>query len=413
MKLLYPRTWIRKHREPVSKRRFIWLVVFTVGLALLSGKLGEYWIFQYPNLQVNEWFGGFGKPVTAKRTALVNVDEKDHREYFEGQSPLNAEKLQNAICAVLRSKPAVLVVDFDTSSPSFAKLQVPQTKTRIVWARSIYRFRGETHAGGVLGRVSGEESQGFAASPADGDGAIRSFPREIFVDGKYFATVHWRAVQEFRARQNATLAPAWGTLETAIENLEVARLSNNFQFPQYALRDFSPSTESCTQNSQPNSAYDFEEKVVLFGGNYDFSDTHRNPFEDKWGVEILGSAIEAELSGHSVRHLPFLAKLSLKIVLGSLIGVMFYFLFALPATLLTLAGLTLVVVSGNVAAVFLGGYEGMIVPFVLGVVIEQLVNLVEQAQEAQFELEQMHLAHVGGSAGGSPSASPEVEGSSK
>jgi CHASE2 domain-containing sensor protein len=367
-----------------------------MGLAWLSGKLGAYWMFQYANYQINETLYGLAKPVKAEHTAIITVDSTDYKNYLGGTSPLNPAKLADAICAVLTQRPAVLVVDFDTSDPSFKQMQIPKTDTRIVWARSIYRFRGITYAGAVLGMTSGSESQGFAVGPADRDGTVRSFPRQIYVDGKSFATVHWRAVQELHAREKGVVPAPWGNADFQESELEVGRLSNNFQFDQYPIREFSPTNETCRQLPKANVTHNFENKIVLFGGNYQFSDIHRSPFEEKWGVELLASAVEAELSGHGVKHLPDLTKFAFKLALATAIGLSFHFLFALPATLISICGLGVVVVFGNLIAVFLGGYEGMVVPFVLGVVIEQLVNVVEQAQHAQSELASFELREQAG-----------------
>jgi CHASE2 domain-containing sensor protein len=398
--LLDPSSWVRHHRETVSRMRFAWLVMFTLGWIALSWWLSEHWIFQYANLQVNESLLGLNKPAKAEHTAIVYVDSEDYREYFRGTSPLNPKVLKNAVCAIMADQPRVLLVDFDTSDQTFRNLAIPESeKTRIVWARSLHRFRGKTYAGAVLGEASGEESQGFAATPADEDGAVRGFPREIFVPeeplgGKFFATAHWRAVQEYR-RKSGEKAAEWGTLQAESTELEVARLSSNFEFPQYPLREFLPTDDSCGKISKAKLTHNFADKVVLFGGNYDFSDVHRNPFEEKWGVELLGSAIETELSGHGEHHFTFWAKLGIKMLLAAAIGLLFHYLYALPATLLSLFGLGGTVAFASVAAVFLGSYEGEVVPFVLGLVIEQLVNLVEQAQHAQSEVEYGGQGHSG------------------
>ncbi len=400
MKRLAPWTWVRPDREKVSRGRLAWLACFAVFLVWFSGVISEFWVFQYPNLLVNEAIWSLGKPLPPRDTALVLItpEEYECEEYFGGKSPLNPDVLGKAIRAVLDQNPAVLVVDIDTSAAAFAAMAIPETKTRIVWARSINRVRGKTYSGRVLGEASGSRSQGFAASPPDRDGAIRSFARELFTDGKYFATVHWRAVQEFRALKEGKPAPAWGTLKSEGGNLEVARLSNNYNYELHTntLVDFVPPTSTACKlpdKATPN-AESLDGKIVIFGGNYQFGDIHKNPFDEKWGVEILGSAIEAELSGQSVNHIP--GKWVFKLALGAVIGLLFHFLFALPATILSLAGLTLLALAGNIVAVAFG-YEGAVVPFVLGVVIEQLVNLVEQAQEAQVELEKEHGGKLTGS----------------
>jgi hypothetical protein len=368
----------------------VWLAVFALFLVWFSGWISEFWIFKYPNLRLNEALKSLEKPLLPEHTSLVVITSEEYEceEYFGGKSPLNPDVLGKAIRAVLDRNPAVLVVDIDTSAAAFGAMSLGETKTRIVWARSIHRVKGKTYTGRVLGEAAGAKSQGFAASPPDPDGAIRSFPRELFTDGKYFATVHWRAVQEFRALKEGRQAPAWGTPAPESVNLEVARLSNNYNYELHTktLADFLPPVSAnckLPDKATPNTE-NLDGKIVVFGGNYQFGNTHKNPFDEKWGVEILGSAIEAELSGNGVGHIP--GKWIFKLAIGAVIGLLFHFLFALPATILSLAVLTLIALAGNIVAVVFG-YEGAVIPFVLGVLIEQLVNLLEQAQEAQVELE--------------------------
>jgi hypothetical protein len=374
---LLARLWnwaVRKRPARVFAWPF-WLI--TPLLLLLSTALAELWIFQYPNLLSNETVRSFMRPTEAHFTALVAIDREEYPDFSLGRSPLTVKRLQDAVCSVLSHRPAVLVVDFDTSDSSYQKLEVP-SGTAIVWARPIYRFRRETAVGDFVGHAGGAGMWGFSVGAEDPDGVVRRFPREIKVDGRWFPTLHWRAVQ---------LASS-GTEHRTVSSkpLEVTEVANDFEIPTYKLRELSGSSHGCRI---PDAATppDFSGKVVVLGGNYDFLDTHWTSAGEKWGSEMVASAIEAELSGEGVRHLGVWGEVALKGILAVLLALLYSRLFAVPATLVAVVLLVPAVVFGNVLAVWIWGFDGMVVPFVLGMMIELLATSVEKADEAQREEE--------------------------
>jgi len=316
----------------------------------------------------------------------VIVDPSDYAKYFQSQSPLNVGSLQSAVCAVLAHKPRVLVVDFDTSDPSFRSLTIPETGSHIIWARTVFSFRGETKIGDVLGSASTTMGQGFAVASRDPDGTVRSIPREIRLDGKWFNTLHWGAVSDYRAALNGGHIPEFGSISRQTRSLDATHLAADFQFRTYRLREFSPAPRSC-ETLSPEALPDLSSDVVILGGQYDFADIHATPFGGKWGVELLGIAIQSELSNEGMRHFPKLWKYFLKVVLGFVIGWLFTRLYATAATLVVLLALIPMVLFGNLIAVLVLGYEGMVVPFTLGILIEQLVTATEKAQHEQKKVE--------------------------
>lgn len=379
------RHWaIRSQPEPL----FSWhWVVTTIVLILLTDWLGRLWFLQYPNLISNETLAMFTDRPTAQYTALVTIDSQDYRTYFAARSPLDPQKLRASVCAILAHHPAVLVVDLDTSDPSFTNLQLPATKTSIVWGRPLYRFRGRTIVGNVLGQAGAPLLQGFAVAEEDRDGAIRSFPRAINIDDKWFPTAYWQAVLQFRAVNRGTSSNEQLVLPRYQNDLEVARLATNFDFPAYALRELFREPSTCQTSAVLEGPPDFSNKVVLLGGTYDYSDTHRTAFQEQWGVEVVASAIESDLSGHGVRHFPKLQKYLVECVLALIIAALFSRLFVVPATLITLAGLLPMVIFGNIIAVWISGYEGMVIPFVVGLLLEQMANAVHKGEHAQRKLQ--------------------------
>jgi hypothetical protein len=383
---------VRKKPERLFTLRFFLLT----GLLLaVTEALGSLWIFQYPNLLSNEALRIVAGRPTAEHTAIVAIDPEEYPDFELGRSPLTAARMRVAVCRVLAHKPAVLVVDFDTSDASYQAVHL-ETTTPIVWARSLYRFQGKTTVGKVLGQAGGPVEQGFAVGSVDLDGTVRRFPRVIEVDGRFFPTLHWRAIELFRASNAAdgrTTNSATANAHAANANaapLDTVELALNFQIPSYRLRELTPEAEACGASPPAVVSPDFSKKIVLLGGRYDYADTHRTAFGESWGVELLAGAIEAEASGHGVLRMSKLQKLVVKCVVALLLGFLYSRLFAVPATLVALICLLPMVVFGNVLAVWVGGYDGMLVPFVLGVMIELLANSVEHADEAQRHLEGKH-----------------------
>lgn len=366
---------VRKHHEPVFSTRFF---IVSILLILVSQALSGLWIFNYPNLLSTEALRMFaGRPV-AKFTDLVVIDQKEYPDSTWNHSPLTPERLRNAICTVLAHRPKVLVVDFDTSDSAYQVLQFPHPSTSVVWGRTANRFRGETFVGNYHGKAVDAGDYGFAVGVEDRDGTVRNFLRTIKIDGKVFTTLYWRAVQLFRGQNSQN--------QTA-ENLEILTLSTNFQFPSYRLRELPKGRPDCTVDLAAIPSPDFSDRVVLLGGNYDLADTHHTSYGDSWGIEVLGGAIEAELSGQGVRHFPLLQKVLLKCILALCLGIVYSRLYAFPATLFTFIVLIPIVLFGNVIALWVAGYDGMIVPLLMGLSIELLANAVEKADESQRRLD--------------------------
>jgi hypothetical protein len=403
--------------------RILRFPIHTAFLILLSIWLGGFWIIRYQNILTNDFLKSFDPPRAARNVAIVWVDKADHEAYFAGDSPMDPVRLTEAICAIERYRPKVVVVDFETSAAKFRNLPVARAWPNIIWGRPIYsvskwderaqRYDETYDLENVLGESSGPADYGLAVGIDSGDGAVRNFPRTIAFDGKVHPALHWRAVRKFREPdskgpgEDAPTEP-----EDPAEMPELLRYS----FTPVNLRDLADTVAAGLAGSgrpiignkevraclagTPISPLDQAErglggKVVLFGGQFGYYDLHDTPFGAMWGPEILASGIEGELDGRGqVRHhISVAVKVGIKFVIALLIALMFWSMHPAWAVWAGLVLMGCLVVFGNVLA-FVLGFEAAVVPFMVGVMIEQLVAVTHRAQHLSRGAHRNHCAAV-------------------
>src|SRR5947209_17927404 len=71
--------------------------------------------------------------VMPRHVRLVTIDNSEYWKLFGGVSPLNPPRLGELLSAIASGRPALIVVDLDTSHPMFQSLSAPQD-THILWA---------------------------------------------------------------------------------------------------------------------------------------------------------------------------------------------------------------------------------------------------------------------------------------
>lgn len=386
---LYPTETLQPFWRVIIRPQF--LIVSAVLLALSSG-LASLWIFRYPNLALNERLlrsSGVREPHEREYTGIVYISAQDHRTYFEERSPLNPAMLRASMCAILVHEPAVLVMDFQTSHPDFQGFRSPLTSKPIIWARPIYRGpRGE-----VVPHILGVPDPGeairwaFAVAPIDPDRAVRSILRSVQIDRKTFPTLHTAALSAYREMHSAS-----EHTQRLEENFDVAELSvisygHDLSLGSLAPKSFlnlSPeATQNCASGAIPPNVNgrDLKDRIVFFGGQYDFADRHATAFGDRWGVELLADGVEAEIAGLRGAHISVWQKLAVKIAIALLIAYIFHRLKPMPATLAILLVLVPVVAFGSALAVLIKGLDGPAVPFLVGILIEQIAHSAKKGQE--------------------------------
>ena len=137
-------------------------------------------------------------------TRIVRIDPDDHKEIFSGRSPLRGPAIAAAVCAVARSRPAVIVVDLDTSNADEfpENVRIADAGVPVVWAvDAVSTVDGEGRlietADAVLGgRAAKQPLYGIARMPQEFDGAVRRWNKYDSIAGHWRPTLPWAAILE-------------------------------------------------------------------------------------------------------------------------------------------------------------------------------------------------------------------------
>jgi len=363
-------------------------VLTFVALLVLSVFFSRFWVFEYAGIRSQEILQRELPVVQAEYARVIFITPEDYSRYFD--ECLEAARLDAAIDRILQFKPAILVVDLDTSPRRFRHLK-SRTDSNIVWARDaevtvddhkidlgLLPIRGEMNSEGV--------QWGLDLMPRSSDWTVRTYRRTYPVGSFYKPSLHWEAVSRFCALDRANPVRACASIAAVVNEIRASRhgisqvvtiplLHARYQFDRWNLGDI---LGSSAIPSVPNN--DLYGKIVLLGGAYSPQDKHQTPFGVLDGVELTASAVEAELNPQSTREMNWAQEIGLKVILGLTIAIIHHFLRPFYALVSTVGFLAFLVFLGSVMAALFGGYRADFVPFLLGILIEQLYHGTEQGE---------------------------------
>jgi CHASE2 domain-containing sensor protein len=369
---------MRAQPKPLSSLLKDWqFLVVLVILLLFTNWLGKRWVFARATLAGTDILLRHPKPVPAAHCSLITIDGQEFDTYL-GEW-LQPEKLTSVLENIIKFEPRVIVVDIDTSAPRFHSMVLPAGRSKIVWARVSHETLKNNpdvtrsfvwQAGAVLGnRPDQPEYSGSPLFPEDPDSTIRTFRRIVSIDANTPA-LHWVTLRALCASgtQNAC---ALVNSDTAADGLVVRPFVTDWDFPTITLSDLM----ATGGDTLPHAGGLGE--IVLLGAN--FSDIHPTSFGPRLGVELTASAIESELSPKmGAWRVSEWSHWILKILLAFAIAWLNNRLLPLWATTGTLLLLALVFTAS-----FLGIYYGVFrmdfLPFMIGIWIEQLIEMSERA----------------------------------
>jgi hypothetical protein len=386
-----------------------------VALLVLSHSLARIWVFEYAGLWSTDALARLHPPENAQKTAIVAITADERNRLLSGFSPIPVINLQQAVCAVLRTQPKVLGVDLDTSHVELKA--VPRTATKIVWARGIQISRQRTPAGEeqitvnqdyLLGQSNPDVLSGLAVAPVMPDWSVRTIPACYEYDeGRVMPTM----IAALASAAGQPLADCYGKEKS----LEVGAYRVHYRFDRFTLGDFTPQTldraalERCQRGEgewadSAVSNHPLKGRVVLLGGEYDAQDWHPTPYGLKPGVEVQASLTEHLLRGSSGREIEDWMEWGSKFVLAMAIAWTHSRFRPVAALVLCLLGLGALVLTGGLLAVYFSAYRAATVPFLLGIVLEQMVTSAEKAQEVSTHAIGNGAAPVGAGVTGSGQA---------
>jgi len=382
----FSRCWETIARPKLSWRQTIKEVLsprFLVTMALLisvSMVFSRIWVVEYAGIRSDEILQASIPAKPSKFVRIVAIGPQDFRDTFD--EFIDAPRLDIAIDRILEFKPAAVVIDLDTSARRFRGLR-PRDHAPIIWARDVeldeeanirkrairlLPVRGEMNSDGIL--------WGLPLFPRSLDWTVRSYQRTFLLGTKPKASLHWAAVTQFcsqhlevpscsnvRRIENKMVA-AEGLVE---EEFSVPILHARYAFERFALGDLVPKS-----HARMSSHSDLSDKIIILGGSYSPLDRHLTPFGVLTGAELIAHAAEAELSPQGQREMSLVEEVGLKIILAVLVALNHRLLKKRYAFVCTMGLLTVLVLFGSVFAAVFIGYRATFVPFLLGIVVDQL-----------------------------------------
>lgn len=367
--------------KPLSEgnwRKTVGVFIAILGISTLVGKID---LFKPIGLSIQDTLMKINPHKAAEYTEVVAITPEDYKLYFHETSPLDPKQLMRIIDKLLLFKPAVLAIDIDTSSDSFANsglLNINSDTTRLVWPRgAIFNDKNEiTELKPILGNPQKEpDYSGVTYYKRDIDLKNRMFEKCVPHELKPEDMFHWAILNAYF--KNFSNPEQCSTLSDK-DPLTRPRFRQFYQI-DHSLKSImeSPST--------PPDENPFKDKVLLLGGHYSEQDTGMTPLGKMHGVDIIRQAVEAELSNDVMSEINPWVIFFLKVIIGILIAVInvrFKPIFALFFSI----SLMIVCLIAATSSFYLGAIWVDVGVFFIAILIEQLV---QGAENAQHMLEQL------------------------
>lgn len=308
---------------------------------------------------------------------VVEVTDDDYEHLFQSTSPLHLPTLRNALAAIARGRPALVLIDLDTSPEAIVKLPRdpgdPTSWPPTVWAESDEgsrdALRGIAHSPGV--------STGVARFVVDRDGIIRRHRRQFApTDGGTIPSdsLPWKAVR---------IHCALGGTESVCEHIQHAAETDEDLLLNFAgdRFDYHRSDMASVLRASTGPAWGTEQgplfgKIVLVGATFRAAkDLHATPLGLTHGEYIIAQAIESELQGRGIRQFNEWAMVGMDLFVGFTIVLLHRS--GLPLTIAfraSLLGLPVLVLVSSFVAFFSFSRWASFVPVCVGVMLHELHN---------------------------------------
>jgi hypothetical protein len=381
MTFLLPRKLRGSFLKAVTRPAF--LIVLLV-LLVTGDWLGKNILFEPPA----RWFGDYllrqRDRVPARFTRIVRIDEEDEKRILGGRSPIDGVALVNAVCALVRSAPAVIVVDIDTASdqsfpPAF---RLPAMGAPVVWAVDADWEPGQNglnlkSSRVIGGRLAEIPLYGVARMPVGFDGVLRGWERSLVVNGHNEPSLPSAAVAQFcKQAGDCHEAPetSFGR-EYLFAKMNLGEFTGEYNNPRDA-----PVPRACPTSGAGEGDPRIAGKIVVLGGFHSRADRHDTAWGSKYGAELVAMAIEEDITPDGLAHLPAALKWFSKALIALGIVALHHYFRPVWATAFTVLLLPLAVLLSGFAIFAFGDYELAVVPLVVGILLEQLVTSAEKAE---------------------------------
>jgi CHASE2 domain-containing sensor protein len=376
------------------------------------------------------------------RVVLVEITDEDYKDphLFDGRSPLNNEQLLKLVSSIQSYHPAVIGMDFDTTSEdwcaadasSLAKVLPQLGSVRsaplppVVWAEIPNNVEERLKLSPVLGGIlQDQDFVGVPRFPVDSDGLVRRYESEFRVTGsmeacpKQSSMLHTHAPEipagpdtkssNEKHDRDSMVSFARAVLHHAcvdpVINCSSLRsdlrhpvifnfYGDRYRFPIIQSHEFiGPSADALAaeQSIHDHRADLLKDKIVLIGGNFTAArDIYMTPLGEMAGVELIALAIESDFGGGIRETQKWLEKCA-DLVVGSLIVLVYFYYRRRPrfALLLSLVGVPFVATAFSLLLFRTAAYWFNFMPIIIGMVLHQMLELSESCGELQEEVREL------------------------
>jgi CHASE2 domain-containing sensor protein len=304
------------------------------------------------------------RPVPARSARLVVIDDDDYKTMFHARSPLDADALAAVLAAVAKGHPKAMVIDIDTSDPSFRTMPVPNVPT-------VWNVAGEEMGDGSFkldaplgGRgLSPGSTVALAIAPRDERGIVRGYQHMYALQGGGMVDSPGYAAAKIVAGHPPE-DPANHTGQTHY-------LDFRYQFAPIRARDLLQDAQS----PQWEKMALFNGQVVVVGGEYRAArDQYATPKGLMDGCAIVAQAVAAEIENTYIS--PASRWLTgLLMIAGGLATLAIYHFFKFRAAfLVSLVMVPVLSIASNWILFHRFAAWGAMVPLVIAVIIAELYS---------------------------------------
>ena len=370
---------------------------------------------------------------------IVEIGEKDYQQIFQSHTPLCRDGLAALVARVRSYRPSVIGVDIDTSDQAsrcnkdeensaadlteipevpviWAEVPGPQSPLEVASVRGLKLEDTASRNYQRTARPKLEDLVGIPRFPADSGGLVRRYAGGFDVTGKLEANgaisrplSHLPSLERavVDAKLCADAKTAAGDSASAIK-CPVARASDEstifnfygdrYQFPVIAASQFGNSYGELSSPEDPlprnprvsDVRRDFlQGRIVLIGATYRTAhDLYPTPIGSMTGVQLNALAVQSDLSGGGIRDEQGLSNVVADFVLGSLVVLIFFAWARRPrvALAVTAIGLSGAAISWSVVLFNTSSYFLRFMPVIAGMVLQQAIELANQAGHTREEL---------------------------
>lgn len=283
--------------KPPGAGSFVFNVIFVLIVAALLTLTGVYGEVERQVSDLSIYLAR--EPADRDQVVIVSIKDDDYEKLFGSRSPLDPARLNCVIRAILKFEPRVIGVDIDTTDVSFAGLDPANGDIPIVWGADAIEDQ-PGHLVEIVAPLGGRElpAQNFAAPflmLPDSDDKTRHYQRELEINGTGVPHFAWKIFSLYD--------PAAAGSREASSDLRFIDFIDGVRENVMPHRINMPASTVLELAANNGAGDAFKDKVVLLGGYYHQnkaergSDLHMTPLGEVFGVDLLASVVETEISG--------------------------------------------------------------------------------------------------------------------